>query len=370
MHRRPFRQPGYLHHKPSSQAYVRVEGRMIYLGIYDSPGSHRKYAEVISDLNAGVEVDISRGRRETRPLTVGELAEQYLDHEELRFGPTYKQTYAAKYAMLALTEQHAGLRADQFRPKALQRIQRRLIEQNYARREVNERINRIRRAFQWAASEELINESVWASLKTLKNVRAGEARDNPPRQPADPEQVRRTVDHLRSHGPTGAAHLIVFLRWTGCRPSEGCRATVGDVDRTTEPPRLRIQNHKTFHHTGTARIVPLNTGAMAAIDSSLAEASRIAPDAPIFRSSRGTAYTANGLYQAVRKACRTLGEPTWAPYQLRHLVATEAMASTGNEAATAAMLGHTPSSTIVRRYSRDREHLATQAAMAIERTTG
>lgn len=109
---------------------------------------------------------------------------------------------------------------------------------------------------------------------------------------------------------------------------------------------------------------------MAAIDSSLAEASRIAPDAPLFRSNRGTAYTANGLYQAVRKACRTLGEPTWAPYQLRHLVATEAMASTGNEAATAAMLGHTPSSTIVRRYSRDREHLATQAAMAIERTTG
>ena len=141
-------------------------------------------------------------------LTVDELAEQYLDHEEQRFGPTYKQTYAAKYAMLALTEQHAGLRADQFRPKALQRIQRRLIEQNYARREVNERINRIRRAFQWAASEELVDESVWASLKTLKNVRAGEACDNPPRQP-DPSTMFRWCQSEQLPSVRVAGHIYV-----------------------------------------------------------------------------------------------------------------------------------------------------------------
>jgi integrase len=369
MHRRPFRHPGYLHHKPSNQAYVRIDGRMIYLGVYDSPDSHRRYAELIGDLQAGVDIGRSRARRAPRPITVGELAEQYLEHEASRFGPTNKQTYAAKYAMLALVERHAGLRAEDFRPKALRRIQTDLVEQNYARREVNERINRIRRAFQWAVAEELIPESVWACLKAVTNVRAGEARDNPPRTPADPELVDQTVRWLLANGRPGAAHLIQFLRWTGCRPSEGCQATLGDLDRNTIPPRLVLQNHKTRHQTGAARVIPLNARAMQAAEAGLANATHIGPDAPLFRSTRGKAFTANGLYQAVRTACRAMGKETWAPYQLRHLVATEAMASTGNEAATAAMLGHTPSSTVVRRYSRDREKLAAQAALAIDRTS-
>ncbi|MDB4775712.1 hypothetical protein OAG62_01170 [bacterium] len=46
-------------------------------------------------------------------------------------------------------------------------------------------------------------------------------------------------------------------------------------------------------------------------------------------------------------------------------VATEAIAATGSEEATAAMLGHTPSSTVVRRYSTDRLRLATQASRSL-----
>ena len=41
--------PGYLLHKPTGQAYVRIRGKCIYLGTYNSPESHHLYAEVISE---------------------------------------------------------------------------------------------------------------------------------------------------------------------------------------------------------------------------------------------------------------------------------------------------------------------------------
>ena len=38
------REPGYCLHRPTGQAYVRLNGRMFYLGPYDSDESRAKYA--------------------------------------------------------------------------------------------------------------------------------------------------------------------------------------------------------------------------------------------------------------------------------------------------------------------------------------
>ena len=73
MHRKKTRQPGYLLHKPTGQAYVRIHGRALYLGLYDSPESHRKYASFIADYLAGYPVEEFSLRKQTRALTVGEL---------------------------------------------------------------------------------------------------------------------------------------------------------------------------------------------------------------------------------------------------------------------------------------------------------
>ena len=40
--------PKYSKHKASGQARVRIDGRTIYLGKYDSPDSHRKYDALIA----------------------------------------------------------------------------------------------------------------------------------------------------------------------------------------------------------------------------------------------------------------------------------------------------------------------------------
>lgn len=368
MHQNKTRQPGYLHHKPSNQAYVRINGRVHYLGRYQSADSHRRYANMMSDYRSGIPVEEHLSRARTRPLTVGEMAEQYFDHERDRFGPKNKQTYAAKYAMVALTEEHAGLRVTEFGPKALKRIQKALITSGYARGEVNGRVNRIRSAFKWAVSEELVDESVLRALQTVSPVSRGSARENPPREAVPETLVIQTVACLHQDGNHGAARLISFLMWTGCRPSEGCELTVSDLRLEHSQPRLELERHKTAKSTGKPRIIPLNDHAVQVINESLSELKTIQPDAAVFRSLRDGPFTSNGLYQAVRRTCRNHSIERWSPYQIRHLAATKLVNLGVCESAVAAMLGHTTDSKVVRQYSTDRFKIATSAAHALEGT--
>jgi len=45
--------PGYCHHKASGQAYVRINGKQVYIGDYDSKESRTRYAEIIADWSSG-----------------------------------------------------------------------------------------------------------------------------------------------------------------------------------------------------------------------------------------------------------------------------------------------------------------------------
>src|SRR3954447_13517401 len=45
----PRKLPKYRHYKPKDLAVVRIDGRDIYLGKYDSPESHEKYRRVVAE---------------------------------------------------------------------------------------------------------------------------------------------------------------------------------------------------------------------------------------------------------------------------------------------------------------------------------
>ena len=45
MSRRP---PKYSHHKKSGQAFVRINGKYVYLGEYDSQESHEEYDRLLA----------------------------------------------------------------------------------------------------------------------------------------------------------------------------------------------------------------------------------------------------------------------------------------------------------------------------------
>ncbi len=178
-------------------------------------------------------------------------------------------------------------------------------------------------------------------------------------------------DYLASRAATQAyARILEFLLLTGCRPGEAISATVGTI-RSGENPCLVLVEHKTAKATGEPRIVPLASQAFEIVQESLEVWGRRDEDMRIFprpdRNGSPVPMTANGLLQALKKACRRIGCPPYSPAQLRHNAATLALEATGMENHVKAMLGHTHESTTVRRYSRDRFEIAKTAAEALDR---
>lgn len=358
------RQPAYCVHKSKNLAFVRIRGRMIYLGRAHSRESRQRYADIISSYLAGEDaLPASRQTRTASYLSIGELAERWHIATLQQFGDTHQKAYESRLAALELTKEHATARVIEFGPKAFRQIRDRLVREGRSRQFVNRRMNSIRRCFRWGVAEELVPSDRIQALAAVDGLRYGAAPEAPPRRAADPRAVEATVAWLEAQGQHGAAALVQFLRATGCRPGEACSARWRHFDLAGDCPIYRPPHHKTAHH-GIERVVPLNADAIAAIGGSL----RIGPpDEFVFTHTRGRSFTPNALLLAVRRAIAAAGCADWSPYGLRHLAATTALARTGSEAAAAALLGHTPRSTIIQRYSRDRLALAAQAARAIQR---
>jgi len=354
------RQPKYAYclHRPSGQAYVRVNGRIHYLGKFGTHESRVRHQNIVAAAQARREAsDIMR------PLSTGELCERFVLAMRAEHGAKSWWADIARGVALTVCDRHAGVEASAFGPKSLQEVQQALLaDGRLTRYGINRRKQHIVAMFKWAVSEELVQPSVWHALQAVKAIRRGKGRDNPPRLPADPVAVDAVVAHLMENGHAGAALCLRFLRATGCRPGEAFAATAADFRLSDALPTYTVREHKNTHR-GMERVVPLNAAAVSAVREALA--ARPQTHGPLFTNSAGNPWEKSVMLNIVKRACRHLGIPQWTPYQLRHLAATEAVNRTGNEAAVAAMLGHAPDSTVVRRYSVNRLQLAAQAAQAV-----
>lgn len=356
MSRKP--QFAYALHSATGQAFVRVQGRMIYLGKYGTPESRTRHRNIVAAAQARSEaLDLMR------PLSVGELCERFVLAMQQEHGQRSWQDIEARAVALTVCEKFAGLEAATFGPKALQDIQQAMLKQDrLTRYGINRRKQHIVAMFKWAVSQELVQPSVWHALQAVKAIRRGRGRDNPPRVPADPAAVDAVVAKLQADGNTGAARCVRFMRATGCRPAEAYGATPADLRLSDPLPTYAVREHKNTHR-GMERIVPLNAAAVAVVREALA--ARPQTHGLLFPNGAGNRWDNRTLPRMIVRACEALGIQSWTPYQLRHLAATEAVNRTGNEAAVAAMLGHAPDSTVVRRYSVNRLQLAAQAAQAV-----
>jgi integrase len=354
--------PAYCVHKSRNLAFVRLSGRMIYLGRAHSQESRERYHAVLADHYAGKQPEPApRPRRQASAFTVAELAERWCQAEAARRGPRHQAAYEAAYAAKELARQHATVTVAEFGPRAFKAIRDRMVRDGRSRQWVNRMMNAIRRCFRWGVGEELVPADRLEALAAVDGLRHGAAPEAPPRRAADPAAVEAVVRWLDAQGNRGAANLVRFLRATGCRPGEACRARWQELEIGGDLPHFRPAAHKTARH-GIERLVPLNADAIASVGGGL----RLGGDGFAFVNTNGRPFTPNALLLAVRRAIAATGCADWSPYGLRHLAATTALARTGSEAAAAALLGHTPRSTIIQRYSRDRLVLATRAAKAIE----
>jgi integrase len=370
-----------------------VSGRRdILLGRYGSKESRIEYARVIAEWQAA---DRRLPHAEAEPgLTINELILAYLPHVEQHYrhadGTPTNELVDMKITLRPLKQLYGHTPAAAFGPLALKALRNHLIRQpiirtvktvdpengkvtwqekvvriGLARSVVNQRINRIRRLFKWAVSEELVPSSVLEALRAVAGLQRGrsQARETEPIRPVSLALVEDTLPHL---SPVVADMLRLQLL-SGARSGEICVMRACDIDMSGSVWLYRPRRHKT-EHRGKGRVIVLGPRAQEIVKRYLkanVEAylfspreamearrlklrqerrSKVTPSQMNRRKRRprrvpGERYGPCAIALAVRRACRRAGLPHWHPHQLRHLAATQIRREYGVELARI-ILGH------------------------------
>jgi integrase len=303
-------------------------------------------------------------------LTINEMLVPFWDHVKRHYRlldgtPTSEQNNF-KYALRSLREVYGHTAAAQFGPLALKVVRQRFVDSGLCRREVNRRVQKIRQAFKWAVSEELIPPMLYHGLQAVEGLKRGRclSKDHEPIGPVADEDVDKILPYLNDH----VRGMVALQRFTGMRPGEVCAIRKRDID-TSGVVWLYVPPHHKTAHTGRRRVVTIGPRAQAVLTPFLAE---IGPEDHLFsprrmwearrrrmreeRKSRippsqrkrrkpnpkrvpADSYNSNAYLVAVQRACEKAGVASWHPNQLRHSLATKARKQFGLEAAQV-ILGH------------------------------
>jgi integrase len=422
--------PSYRLHKQSGQGIVTLTdglgGRKdVLLGKYDTPESRAEYLRVLGEWQA-------TGRRAVHPeagasLSVNELLLAFLAHAESHYrrpdGTVTAEVVNFKLAFRLVRESYGTTPAATFGPLALKVVRQRMVEADWCRGVVNQRCRRIVRAFKWGVSEELVPESTWRALTTVRGLEQGrtEARETEPVGPVAAAVVDATLPFVRPP----VRGMIQLQRLTGCRPGEACVMRACDIDMGGAVWLYRPPHHKTKHR-GKTRAIALGPRAQEIVKPFLklgtqaylfsprdslaalrqeqrrSRKTRVQPS-QMNRRKRNPArsprdkYTTQSYCRAIATACRRAFPPpeplarakgeskkawrarltegqraelqawyashSWHPNQLRHSFATEARRRFGLEAAQVS-LGHSQAN-VTQVYAERDQTLAARVAAEI-----
>jgi len=395
-----FRTPSYRLHKPSGQAVVTLNGRDCYLGKFGSAESKAEYDRLIAEW-------LANGRRLAGPeeppadLTISEVLLAFWRHADAHYrtpsGGPARELENLRDALRPLRRLYGATTARAFGPKSLKAVRTALVEEGLARTTVNARINRIRRVFKWAASEELIPAQVHEGLKTVEGLLEGQSgvRESAPIEAVPIDHVEAVLPLL----PPPVAAMVRLQLLTGCRAGEVMRMRGRDLKAGEPTWEYRPATHKNAWR-GKKKVIPLGPRAQEIVKAALkpeltaylfspadAVAAHHAGRAGV-RKSRPTPselgkrckdgpgrkhaarYDRRTYRQSIVRACdRAFPHPTiarvrlkemtpeqgadlrawrkahrWSPLQLRHTAATLIRARYGLEAAQA-VLGHAKADT-------------------------
>ncbi len=365
------RVPKYRKHKPTGQAVVTLSGRDMYLGKFGSAASREAYQRLTAEwLQSGGSPPSQRA-----DVTVMEVIAAYL-----RFAHTYyrkdgkltNEIKTVKRALSVVKELYGRESATKFGPLALKTVRQAMIEKGWCRTQINKQVDRVKRVFKWAVSEEMLPGSVYEALRTVTGLRKGRstARESSPVQPVDAATVEATLAEL----PEVVADMVLVQRLTGARPGEICNLRPCDINRDGEVWEYVPQSHKTEHHD-QARVVfigprtqeillkyllrPADTYCFSPIESEAQRRKRRhheritpmscgnRPGSNRCKNPRRKAsdkYSTTSYGRAITRAAEVAGVPNWSPHRLRHSFATEVRKTHGLEAVQCS-LGHSKAST-------------------------
>lgn len=347
---------------PSGQARIRIDGRQLYLGKHASPESLSRYDELRGEWLRSKSVD-----RAT--LTIDELALRFLKHAEAYYVKGGRQTsevHCIRAALRPLVNLCGNTLAAGLGPLRLKEVRRLMIEAGAKRKTINKNLERIKRMFGWAVSEELVPADVLTALRSVRGLSEGrsEAVEGEPVHPVPIE----FVEAVRPHVSRQVWGMVQIQLLTGARPGEIASMRVGEINTAGDVWEYIPRSHKT-QHRGGKRSISLGPKAQAiareffrpnveAFLFSPAEAEsersrerRIERRSPLTPSQAARRpkengkrrprdhYTVPSYRRAIERACVLAGIPTWHPHQLRHTRATELRRQYGVEAVRA-VLGH------------------------------
>jgi integrase len=143
--------------------------------------------------------------------------------------------------------------ASSFGPLALKTIRDEMIRAGHCRTEINRRIGRIVRMFEWGVSEELVHPFVYESLRTVSGLRKGRsaARESQPVRPVSEEMVMAVKPFVNRQ----VWAMIELQRLTGMRPGEVVLMRSSDLEMSGDVWTYTPHRHKTEHHGKTREVL-------------------------------------------------------------------------------------------------------------------
>lgn len=270
MAREKRRNPGYLLHRPTGQARVRlrIHGRLrdVYLGPHGSPTSWEKYHWLLAEQfqecgSCGSAVDAIVNREPG--VTIAELALQYDDFFSEYYVKDGEITNGRFRAVVGpLVTLYGSTLAAEFGPSKLRAVREHIIIRGHAgqaeydengnllesgeplsRKYVNALIRDLLRMFKWGVSRELLPVAVHESLATVESIRKGKDNRLQEAKPVRPVPDEHFWSVVNAVAPQIATMLQV-QRLAGMRPDEVTIMRPHDIERPGDLWVYRPESHK------------------------------------------------------------------------------------------------------------------------------
>jgi hypothetical protein len=153
--------PKLRHYKPKDLGVVRIDGRDIYLGRYDTAECQERYRRAVAEWLVGKQPSppTADAKADDPGPSVAELILAYLRHVDAYYvkgGRPTSEATLIKLAMRVLRGLYGLTPARAFGPLALKAVRQAFIDSGLCRTEVNRRTGLVVRFFRWASENEMV----------------------------------------------------------------------------------------------------------------------------------------------------------------------------------------------------------------------